>query len=288
MKRRVRGIVSLGALLALVPQTAAAAPPAKPGGGAKTACLAAHEEALALRDQKKPHAAREKFVACARVECPTVVRKECGEQVALVEKDAPTVVLEARDESGADTTSVRVSMDGSPIASRLTGAAVDVEPGEHLFRFERDSGTAVEQRVLVVEGEKNRKVVAEFASLVAKPPQGESGPPPPHESTHVPVVAYVVGGVAIAALGSFAFFAVSGKDAEKDLAHSCSPSCSDDQLAPVKRDYLIADVSLGIGVVAAVVTAVLVFPALTNSRAASARLTSPPPWIPRLTARASR
>lgn len=286
LKRRAGGIV---AILVLVPLTTAAAPPVKPSGGAKTACLAAHEEALALRSQKKPHAAREKFVACARVECPTVVRKECGEQVALVEKDAPTVVLEARDESGADTTAVKVSMDGSPIASRLTGAAVDVEPGEHLFRFERDSGTAIEQRVLVVEGEKNRKVVAEFASLVAKPPPTESGPPPPpHESKHVPVVAYVVGGVAVAALGSFAFFALSGKGAEKDLAASCSPGCSDSQLAPVKRDYLIADVSLGIGVVAAVVTAVLVFPALTDSPAASARLTSRPPLMPRVTVRASR
>jgi hypothetical protein len=288
LNRRVRGIVSLGALLALVPLTAAAAPPVKPGGGAKTACLAAHEEALALRGQKKPHAAREKFVACARVECPTVVRKECGEQVALVEKDAPTVVLEARDEAGADTTAVKVSMDGSPIASRLTGAAVDVEPGEHVFRFERESGPPVEQRVLVVEGEKNRKVVAEFASLVAKPPPGESGPPPPREPKHVPVVAYVTGGVAIAALGSFAFFALSGKGAEKDLASSCSPSCSDEQLAPVKRDYLIADVSLAVGVVAAVVTAVLAFPALTDSPAASARLSSPPPWMPRVAVRASR
>lgn len=289
MKPGVRGIVSLGALLAVVPLTAAAAPPAKPGGGAKTACLASHEEALALRSQKKPHAALEKFVACARVECPTVVRKECGEQVALVEKDAPTVVLEARDESGADTTAVKVSMDGNAIASRLTGAAVDVEPGEHLFRFERASGKAIEQRVLVVEGEKNRKVVAEFAPPVAKPPPGESGPPPsPHESKHVPVVAYIVGGVAVLGLGSFAFFALSGKGAEKDLASSCSPSCSDDQLAPVKRDYLIADVSLGIGLVAAVVTAVLVLPALTDSPAVSARLGSPPPWMPRVTVRASR
>jgi hypothetical protein len=273
------------------PLEAVAAPPSKPGGGAKTACLAAHEDALALRAQKQPHAAREKLVACARVECPTVVRKECGEQLALVEKDAPTVVLEARDESGADTTAVKVSMDGRPLVPRLTGAAVDVEPGEHLFRFEREAGAPVEQRVLVVEGEKNRKVVADFASLIAKPAPADAARPSSVEPRHVPVVAYVVGGVALAAFGSFAFFALSGKGTENDLASSCSPSCSDAQLAPVKRDYLIADVSLGIGVVAAVASVLLALPALTDSRATSAsasRRASPPPWMPHVTVRASR
>ena len=280
--------LALVALVALAgPQTAAAAPPAK-SGGAKAACLAAHEEAVALRAQKKPHAAREKFVACARVECPTVVRKECGEQLALVEKDVPTVVLEAHDESGADTTAVKVSMDGGPIASRLTGAAVDVEPGEHLFRFEREGGTAIEQRVLVVEGEKNRKVVADFASLVPRPPPGDTTLPASRESKSVPVLAYVVGGVAIAGFGSFAFFALSGKGSENELASSCSPGCSDDQLAPVKRDYLIADVSLGIGVVAAAAAVLLALPALGGSSKASASALPPPPWMPRVTVRALR
>ena len=289
MRRRIGELVALVALVALAPAPASAAPP-KPGGGAKTACLAAHEEALALRAQKKPHAAREKFVACARIECPTVVRKECGEQVALVEKDAPTVVLEARDELGADTMAVNVSMDGSPIAPRLTGAAVDVEPGEHLFRFEREGGKAIEQRVLIVEGDKNRKVVAEFASLVAKPPAGETVVPP-HEPKKVPVIAYVLGGVSLAAVGSFAYFALSGKGAENDLGSSCSPNCSDADLSPVKRDYLIADVSLGIGIALAAVTVLLSLPALTDSGAAStsaASRRSPPPWMPRVTVRALR
>jgi hypothetical protein len=298
MRRQLRphlgGAFAVAALLTLVAPSALAAPPgAKPNGGTKAACLAAHEGALALRSQKKPHAAREKFVACARVECPTVVRKECGEQVALVEKDAPTVVLEALDEAGADTTAVKVTMDGAPLVPRLTGAAVDVEPGEHLFRFEREGRAAIEQRVLVVEGDKNRKVVADFASLVAKPasPGGEGPPPPPHETKSVPVVAYVLGGVAIAAIGSFGFFALSGKGAEKDLASSCSPTCSDDQLAPVKRDYLIADVSLGIGIVAAAATVLLALPALTDSgakvSASIARGALPPPWMPRVTVRTS-
>ena len=290
--RRVVTLVTFASLASSATPIARAAPSTKPGGGAKAVCLAAHEEALALRGQKKPHAAHEKFVACARVECPTVVRRECGEQLALVEKDAPTVVLEARDESGADTTAVKVSMDGSPLVPRLTGGAVDVEPGEHLFRFERASGAPIEQRVLIVEGDKNRKVVAEFASLVAKAP-GDALPPPLSERApkRVPVAAYVAGGIAVLGLGSFGFFALSGKSAESDLASGCSPSCSDAELSPVKRDYLIADVSLGIGVVAAVAAVLLVLPALSDSPPSSSRAASslpPAPWLPRITIRAQR
>lgn len=265
-----------------------AAPGGKAGGGsAKAECLAAHEDAQSLRTQKKPHAAREKLIACARVECPTVVRKECGEQLELLDKDAPTVVLEARDESGRDTTAVKVSLDGQPVAARLTGAAVDVEPGPHVFRFERGDGKDLELRVLVVEGEKNRKVVADFAALV-RPPEV---PPPPRERRSIPSTTFVAGGVALAAVGSFTFFALSGKSEEKSLASSCGPSCSDDQLRPVRRDYLVADVSLVVGIAAAVTAVVLAWPALTDSSpkpaASVARRPAPPPWMPRVNVGAS-
>lgn len=260
-----------------------AKPAASGKGSAKAACLAAHEDALTLRSQKKPHAAREKLVACARAECPTVVRKECAEQLALVDKDAPTVVLEARDESGTDTTAVKVTMDGQALAERLTGSAVDVEPGEHVFRFERADGKSIEQRVLVVEGDKNRKVTADFASL-APPPPGPGAPIGPPESRPIPTLAYVAGGVSLVAIGSFVFFALSGKGTEKDLASSCGPSCSDEQLSPVKRDYLVADISLVIGLAAAVTAGVLAWPSITGpspQRAASvARSPSPAPWLP--------
>ncbi|MDB5218169.1 MAG: uncharacterized protein JWO86_6096 [Myxococcaceae bacterium] len=270
-------------------QRGGAKPPAK--GGAKAACLAAHEEATSLLTQKKPHAAHDKFVMCARVECPTVVRKECGEQLAVVEKDAPTVALEAHDESGADTTAVKVTLDGAALTERLTGSAVDVEPGEHVFRFERGDGKSIEQKVLVVEGEKNRKVVADFASLVPKPPPGDGHPVTPHEAKKIPVLAYVAGGVGIVGLGGFALFALTGKGAEKDLASSCNPNCTNDQLSPVKRDYLFADISLVIGVVAAATAVILAWPALTDGASSSttasiAARNAPPPWMPRIKVRA--
>jgi hypothetical protein len=227
------------------------------------------------------------------VECPTVVRKECVDQLAIVEKDAPTVVLEARDESGG-AASVKVAMDGTTVAERLTGTALDVEPGEHVFRFERTDGKSIEQRVLVAEGDKNKKVIVDFASLLPKPPPkpgGDVAPVPPQEPKKVPVIAYVAGGVAIAALGSFAFFALSGKGAENDAASRCGPNCKDDELSEVKRDYLIADISLVVGVLAAGAAIVFALPALTDSPKATANVArargglQPAPWMPRIKVR---
>jgi hypothetical protein len=285
LRRIVRGVAVLS-IVTTIGGEAAAAP--KGSGTAKAACLAAHEEAQSLRTQKKPHAARERLIACARVDCPTVVRKECGEQLSVVEKDAPTVALEARDESGMASPAVEVSIDGKASPDGLTGAAVDVEPGQHVFRFERSDGKVIEQHVLVVEGEKNRKVVADFATLVPKPPvRGEGGPATNDEPKSIPVLAWVAGGVALAAVGSFTFFALSGKSTEKDLASSCEPSCTDDALSPVKRDYLMADVSLVIGVLAAATAVVLAWPALTGSTKTSASIArTPPPWMPRVKTRA--
>lgn len=267
------------------PALASAAPP-KPGTSAKAACIAAHEEAQSLRSQKKLHAARAKFVACARAECPIVVRKECVEQLALVEKDAPTVVLEARDDNGMGAADVKVSIDGTSVGDRLTGTAVDVEPGEHLFKFERPDGKSLEQRVVVAEGDRNRKVVGDFSTLVPKPfarPRPGEGATAPREPKTIPTLAYVAGGVGVLGASSFAFFALTGKSAEKDLASSCGPNCKDDDLSSVKRDYLIADISLVIGVASLAAAVVLAWPALTDSSKTTAsidRKRAPAPWMP--------
>src|SRR5687768_7097240 len=92
------------------------AAPDKRAAGPKQACLAAHEEAQTLRTQKKLHAARDKYVACAKAECPVVLRKECGEQIEKVDAVAPTVALEALDDKGNSDTNVKVSVDGAVIA----------------------------------------------------------------------------------------------------------------------------------------------------------------------------
>jgi hypothetical protein len=285
--------VCLAALLVSVflGGSALAAPPKpapKPSAASgKAACVAAHEQAQSLRTEKKLHAAREKYVTCARAECPVVLRKECTEQLDQIETVAPTVALEALDDKGSSDSQVKVTVDGQVVAERLTGTALAVEPGEHVFVFERASDKkTLEQRVLVVEGEKNRKVVADFQTLLPKPKIAEGGSSgtqaqPQAPEKRVPALAYVAGGGAVLALGSFVFFSLSGKGTEDDLATKCAPRCTADDVSPVKRDYLIADISLAVALVATAAAVVLALPAFQSSKTSASRDNAPArPWMP--------
>jgi len=174
---------------------------------------------------------------------------------------------------------VKVTLDGLAIADKLTGAAVPVEPGEHVFKFERASdGKAIEQKVLVVEGERNRKVVADYQTLLPKKADTTTTPLPPTEKKSIPTLAYVTGGVAVVGLAGFLVFSLSGKSKEDDLAGKCAPRCTDDDVSPVKTNYLLGDISLAIGIVAAAFTAVLIVPTLTSSSPKSAASI----WLPKI------
>lgn len=277
LRRALVGSLLLPLAWLVVPNAEAA--PKGGGASVKAQCIAAHEAGIAARNDKKPHAARAKFVQCARNECPVVLRRECTDLIATAEKEAPTVLLEAKDDKGGDTAAVKVTLDGNALVARLTGAAVEVEPGEHVFKFERDDGKTIEQRVLVGEGEKNKKVVADYAALVPKK-VAEEPPKEAPKKAEIPTVTYVAGGIAVAALGSFAVFALTGKSKESDLASSCSPRCTDDEVSGPKTNYLIADVSLGIGIVAAAVAVYFALPALTGRTSVKASRLGPPPWLP--------
>ena len=260
-------------VLSREPSLARAAPASSSGMG-KAACLSAHEAAQKMRREKKLREARQLFAACARDSCPVVLRKECSDQIAAVAADTPTVVFEARDEAGHDTTDVRVLVDGSVVADTLSGASIEIDPGEHTFRFERTTGTVapIEQKVLVLEGDKNRKIAADFSAGNATDQGAASGhaesgatvvtPASGGERKAVPPGAYVLGGVAIAGLAAFGLFAYLGKHDEKDLAGSCAPHCASSDVSPVKRDYAIADVSLGVALVAGVAAVIVALPAL--------------------------
>jgi hypothetical protein len=128
-------------------------------------------------------------------------------------------------------------------------------------------------------------VLADFATI--KPTGPEPAPPaPPPAAAPIPVASIALAGVAVVGLGSFTFFALSGKSTEHDLAGSCGPRCSDDEVSPVKTKYAIADVSLLIGIAAAAVAVVLAVPSITSGHAKTASLAgTAPPWMPRVTIR---
>jgi hypothetical protein len=200
-------------------------------------CISAHADGQVLRTQRQLIVARERFSACAVRDCPELVRKDCTQFLAEITASTPTLVLAAVEDGERALTQVSVELDGKPLASQLDGSAVPVDPGEHQLTFRAADGRVRQYRIVARENEKGRRVVAEFTPGGAQPPV-DAGP-----SARIPTLAYVLGGVGVAALGSFAYFGLRGRSTEE-----CAPDCSQSEVDRMRSQYLAADISLGVAV----------------------------------------
>jgi hypothetical protein len=214
-------------------------------------CAASAEQAQQSRDEGKYRRAREQMLACAREVCPGPIKSDCGKWLTELDRDAPTVVFGARDNRGSDVLDVKVSMDGSPIQERLDGKPVLVDSGEHTFKFEAKDGSMKEERVLLRAAEKARPIIVTFGTGGTTPGGGAGGTgnvdTKGGEGSIVP--AAVVGGIGVVALGSFAIFGIGGKNDVDDL-QKCKPTCPEKDVDSARTKLIIADISLGIGIVA--------------------------------------
>ena len=244
-------------VLAAAIATPALAQGQEPAPDAKAECAAAYEQSQEKRKAGDLLGARRELAVCVRDVCPEFVRNECAGWSEEVEKSTPTVVLAAR-RGDEDLTGVRVLLDGELFASELTGVALAVNPGVRVFSFERAGEPAVERKVLVRVGEKNRRVSVSFASPESAAPLASAAEAP---ATRVEsadeakkrgqkrTIAYVLAGTSAAALGSFVVFGASGKSAENDLRDSCSPDCPQGDVDAVRTKYIVADISLAVSAV---------------------------------------
>lgn len=215
--------VVLAASIAATAQTPA------PAADQKEACLSSYESAQRLKKQGKLRATRAELAICVDAACPEFVRTECSKWANDVERDIPTITVTAKGSAGEVIDDVRVVIDGERVADRLDGRAIPIDPGPHQIRYEHGAA-AIDARILATEGQKNQPLVADFTTP-AKPEA-----PNAHG---LPVATYVLGGVAAVGLASFAAFGLAGHGVQ-----SCSPTCTQDQISSLRRDYAIADVSL--------------------------------------------
>lgn len=210
-------------------------------------CVNASEEGQSARGRGALLQAHASFAACASAGCPRAVRAECTRWLDEVERDTPTVVVAIKDSRGVDVLDGRVSIDGKPLA-QLDGRPLPIDPGKHVFRFERPGARAIERPVIAVTGEHNRLVVGQFEGH--DEPQPAPKPPEKPASHGLPTATYVLGGIGAFGLASFATLGILGLSEKSRLKSSCAPSCTDADVATLKTLYVGADVSLGVGVLA--------------------------------------
>jgi hypothetical protein len=241
--RRSRGFAffaGLGLLLAAPTGVAGAQQPES-----KNACLSSYESAQLLRQQSHLVEAREALGLCSRQECPPLVRQDCGNWLEEIDKAIPSVIVQASVD-GAETSNVKVSLDGKVVKTRLDGKAIPTDPGSHKIKFETAGFPPIEQTVVVREGEHYRPISAEFLT--------HKTPPPPVEMTRpIPTLVWVMGAVTVAGAAGFATMGLIGNQKKSSLEKSnCAPFCASSDVDVAHTDYMAADISLAVGVAALV------------------------------------
>jgi hypothetical protein len=211
-------------------------------------CVGAHSRGQAERNAGRLQNAKADFVKCSNAVCPSEIQTECVAFLAELEVYSASVVFAAVDAEGNDAIDVKVRVDDQPVLDQLTGLATTLDPGSHTDTYVWPDGFEQKQTVVVAQGEKNRRI-----ELSREPQKVDAPAAAPAQverpSKGAPAVAFVLGGVGVLALGSFAAFAVMGKSAESDM-DGCKPYCTQAQADKMRVRYLAADISLGVGLVA--------------------------------------
>jgi len=249
---------------AAAPSAAPGADAAQPAEAAKTpgeACSAAYERTQTEKLAGHYVAASAAALECSQLQCNSAIVQECVRFYSALENETPTLVFSARKAEGGELTDVRVEMDGKVVAEQITGRPFATDPGPHNFVFIHKKRGLLRLSETARVGDKARVLEVTFADPNAKPGAPKDGAAAPEARGGVPVMTYVLGGVALVGVGAFAYFRVSGvsdyNDANSDTG--CSPKCNPDDVDSIRNKFTYSYVSLGIGAAAAVGAAAFYF-----------------------------
>lgn len=241
-------------LVAALVATICGAPPAFAG---KKECAAAYVQAQELKQSGAFKKAREQLLVCAKDECMAAVKKDCVAWLDEVNASLPSIVIEAKGPDGKETFDVKVTIDGEVVGEKLDVKAIEVDPGTHKIVLEYAGQPAVEQELILRQGQKNKTVEVSFekkkpekaAPLVTEPEPAPDADAGATDKPKPPVLAYVLGGVGVVALAGTAYFWLGAESKKKDLEDSgCSPNCAEGDVDSIKDKRLFGDVALGVGV----------------------------------------
>jgi hypothetical protein len=252
--RRILGSLAGAALASAISIRAPQAAPAEQS----EQCLSAYAAGQRARNAGKLLEARASFSLCGSSECPEALHPDCGRWLDEVDASLPTVVFRVVTPQGAELDGVSFSIDGAA-PQVLDGRSVAIDPGEHALIFRRSGYQEREQRFTFTEGEKlsRRSVTLEplgsASSAETSSVRIDASPVAPRRVSLVPT--WIGIGVGVAGAAGFAYFGSTGRKADREL-DDCSPNCSDARVSRVKRDYLFANVSLGVGAAGLVTAAV--------------------------------
>lgn len=202
-------------------------------------CIRTHADAQVLVKAGKLLEARKKFEACAIADCPKVIQKDCKNLGKTVEKSISTLRLSLLEPDGKAINGFEVELDGTALPLSASEDFIEVDPGERRFRLTAPDYPAADVTVAVREGQKHRSVVVQFA-------------PRDPASGKIHNLGQILMGVGAFGMVTFAAFEVSARIDQGELGDRASRPRTDRDYELVDRmhtKYVVADVSLGVGLV---------------------------------------
>jgi hypothetical protein len=154
-----------------------------------------------------------------------------------------------------------VRVDDEPFLEKLEGAAVPIDPGEHVLRVQHGDDPPIEETIIVREGEKNRQVTIHLQPIVALLPPSpvpvETPKPSPSPARNI--LAFTLLGAGAVSVGFGVAFEVAQVNEFNFLKNGCSltRSCMQSQVDTVQNERIGAAVFFAGGGVAAAVGAVV-------------------------------
>ncbi len=133
----------------------------------KRACLPAYvayksaQEREASGHLREARALLQTCSEAAQAACSGLAQK-CTARYGQIGSEMPSVVPVVTDDSGGPVVDVQVKIDGEPLTSKLDGKGLPVDIGLHEFSFATEGGVFATQRVLVVEGQRNRPLTVQM------------------------------------------------------------------------------------------------------------------------------
>lgn len=239
-------VVALGALVA---------PPAAAQdktSSAKAACVQSFDRGQRARSENALRRAVRELIVCAHEKCPAVLREDCAGVLAQVQAEMPRVVFAAEDAEGHPVVDVKLFLDGELLQTRLDGVAIDVDPGTHTLRFEREGEPPVEVTRSIRANDKNQAVRVALAKRRSAGLEPVAPVPPERKergrrSAGAWVASGTLAGAGLLALG-FAGIARLGFDGRVDeLRASCAPDCTASERDDLSARLVTSNVALGVG-----------------------------------------
>ena len=198
-------------------------------------CVAAYRESRENERTSHLRAARDLLIECAKPSCSRVLRQQCINRYIRLDADMPSVVPVVTDRSGAPRVDVEVKVDGAPLASRLDGRAIAVDPGVHEFSFHAGGELLASQKVMIIEGQRNRPIAVSVQakrSLTATKAPGTSDSKMRTEQALAPAAASPVTDLGESAPGAGTAQTSGAPAATGPVAEEAPDAANDSEEAP--------------------------------------------------------